>query len=391
MRSTFLFAAAAIGSGLASAQCQVYGIDIQSGGTYFENSELTTPFSLVQEFSGCDNDTANNILVDPNGDQYQCSDTPLTPDYTPETVTCTDWPQDKMYSGDWSLVVISNNGDADPIAYQRDFSLNVGTPTTITYTPTVTATDLETSIYSIVSTTHSVVTTTLVPKTTTKRALIAFGKPTLYSHPLNVQMVTKNMFTVTKTQYSPQITQTTVSVAPSCASATPNWHPDPIARIEITILKTIFQRTNSARFKRAANEDLAAKQEFVEQRKQRLGEAKGLQKRAPDASMVTVTATNTADFVTETQTQYTTITKTIPTTILSTITSTPAVVTVTRALLDFAALQTLVQELVQPTITHWGVAHETTTKKVPWTVTITSTTTNEALMAECTGKGGRVW
>ncbi|CAD0105812.1 unnamed protein product [Aureobasidium uvarum] len=319
MRSIFLFAAAAIRSGFASAQCQVYGIDIQSGGTYFENSELTTPFSLVQEFSGCDNDTANNILVDPNGDQYQCSDTPLTPDYTPETVTCTDWPQDKMYTGDWSLVVISNNGDADPIAYQRDFSLQVGTPTTMTYTPTVTATDLETSIYSIVSSTTSTVTTTLVPKTTTKRALIAFARPTLYSKPLNVQMVTKNMFTVTKTQYSPRVTQTTVAVAASCAPATPNWHPDPIARIQITILKTIFhKRTNSARFKRAADEDVAAKQDFVEQRRRALVDAQELHKRAPDASMVTVTATNTADFVTSTQTQYTTITKTIPTTILST-------------------------------------------------------------------------
>jgi hypothetical protein len=149
------------------------------------------------------NQEQQNILVDPNGDQYECSDTPLTPDYTPETVTCTDWPHDKLYSGDWSLVVISNNGDADPIAYQRDFSLSVGTPTTVTITPTVTATDLETSISSIVSTTSSTITTTLVPKTTTKRALIAFGKPTLVSHPLSVQTITKNLFTVTKTRNHP--------------------------------------------------------------------------------------------------------------------------------------------------------------------------------------------
>jgi hypothetical protein len=59
MRSTILFAAVSIGSGLAAAQCEVYGIDVQNGGTYFENVELTVPFTLVQEFSGCDNDTAN--------------------------------------------------------------------------------------------------------------------------------------------------------------------------------------------------------------------------------------------------------------------------------------------------------------------------------------------
>jgi hypothetical protein len=257
-----------------------------------------------------------NILVDPNGDQYQCSDTPLTPDYTPETVTCTDWPQDKLYSGDWSLVVISNNGDADPIAYQRDFSLSVGTPTTVTITPTVTATDLETSISSIVSTTSSTITTTLVAKTTTKRALIAFGKPTLVSHPLSVQTVTKNLFTVTKTRYAPQITQTTVNAKASCAAPTPNWIADPLAKIEITILKTIFQKVSSAKFKRGVVEDEEVKKQFVAERAARLG---GLAKRAPDASVVTVTATNTNDFVTQTTTQFTTITTTIPTTVLSTV------------------------------------------------------------------------
>ncbi|KAG9519580.1 hypothetical protein KCU93_g8035, partial [Aureobasidium melanogenum] len=387
MRSTLLFAAASIGSRLASAQCEVYGIDIQNGGTYFENSELTVPFTLVQEFSGCDNDTANNILVDPNGDQYECSDTPLVPAYTPETVTCSDWPQDKLYSGDWSLVVISNNGDGDPIAYQRDFSLTVGTPTTVTVTPTVTATDLETSVFSILSTTSSTITTTLVPSTTTKQALMAFATPTLLSHPLQVQVVTQNLFTVTQTQYAPQVTQTTVEVQASCASPTPNWQPDPIAKIQITILKTVSQRLNSAKFKREALEDAAAKQEFVKSRGERL---QGLEKRGPDASVTTVTATNTDVFVTETTTQWTTITTTIPTTVLSTVTSTPAVVTVTQALLNFAALQTLIQDLVQPTITRWDVAHTTTTKSVPWTVTITQTTTPSAWAAECTSSGGSV-
>jgi hypothetical protein len=349
--------------------------------------------------------------VDPNGDQYECSDTPLTPDYTPETVTCNDWPQDKLYSGDWSLVVISNNGNADPIAFQRDFALSVGTPTTQTITPTVTATDLETAISSIITTKTSVVTTTLLPKTTTKRVLVAFGKPTLLSKPLNVQVITKDLFTITKTRYAPQITQTTVMATPSCVAPTPNWIADPLAKIEITILKTIFQKVASAKFKRGVAEDEKVKREFVVERAARLQGA--LQKRAPDASVVTVTATNTNEFVTETSTQWTTITTTIPTTILSTAyvllpfpasspsstqnmtkknhsTSTPPIVTVTRALLDFAALQTLVAQIAQPTITHWDVKRETTTKSVPWTVTITKTSAGGAWVAECTGGGGRV-
>lgn len=217
------------------------------------------------------------------------------------------------------MIVISNNGDADPIAFQRDFSLSVGTPTTITYTPTVTATDVETSVSSIISTISSTITTTLVPKTTTKRQLIAFAKPTLLSHPLSIQVVTKNLYTVTKTRYQPHVTQTTVEANPSCASPTPNWIADPIARIEVTIIKSVFQKlSNSAKFKRGISEDAEGKQNFVADRSARLQQAHGLEKRAPDASISTVTATNTAEYVTSTTTQWTTVTSTFPTTLLST-------------------------------------------------------------------------
>ena len=67
--------------------CQSYGVDFVSGGTYFQNSLSTDPFTAVQEFEGCSNDTSNNVLVDPNGDQYECTMTPLQPDDTPETLS----------------------------------------------------------------------------------------------------------------------------------------------------------------------------------------------------------------------------------------------------------------------------------------------------------------
>lgn len=38
----------------------------------------------------------------------------------------------QMFSGDWSVLIISNNGDADPIAYERDFYLSVGVAATTT-------------------------------------------------------------------------------------------------------------------------------------------------------------------------------------------------------------------------------------------------------------------
>lgn len=335
--------------------------------------------------------------------------TPLTPDYTPETVTCSSWPQDKMYSGDWSLVVISNNGETgDPIAYQRDFSLSVGTPSTTTFTPTITQTDVETSVYSIYSTTTSTITTTLVPSTVTKQQLIAFAKPTLTSQPFHVQVVTENLFTLTQTQYQPSVVQTTVSATPSCASPTPNWIADPIAKIEITIINTIAQKVNSAKFKRAISNDAELKRDFVAERSARIAQANKLGKRAPDASVSTVTATTS--LITSTETQYTTVTSTFPTTSLITryafpssppplpsrsranrsSTSTPAPVTVTQALLDFAALQTEVLGAWTFTITDYEIAHVTETKSVPWTVTHTSTMTDGAAVAECTSGGGTV-
>lgn len=118
-----------------SQTCESYGLDFQNGGTYFQNSLSTAPFTASQEFSGCQNDTADNVLVDPSGNQYECSQTPLLPSDTPETVTCP-LDKDQLTSGDWSLLIISNNGDGTPIAYERDFSLTVGPQQTTTYTPT---------------------------------------------------------------------------------------------------------------------------------------------------------------------------------------------------------------------------------------------------------------
>lgn len=84
---TFVFGAAAQDACPDQQTCFSYGVDFLSGGSYFQNSLSTDPFTAVQEFEGCQNDTSNNVLVDPNGDQYECSMTPLTPDDTPETVT----------------------------------------------------------------------------------------------------------------------------------------------------------------------------------------------------------------------------------------------------------------------------------------------------------------
>jgi len=76
--------------------CVVYAKDFKDGGTYFQNINSTKPFTFNQDFEGtvkhpgtlhnanrvlgCDSDTSYNLLVDPNGDQSQCTPSNLTPD-----------------------------------------------------------------------------------------------------------------------------------------------------------------------------------------------------------------------------------------------------------------------------------------------------------------------
>jgi hypothetical protein len=45
-----------------------------------------------------------------------------------------------MSSGEWTILVIGNNGNGNPFAYERDFSLTVGPQETVTITNTVTYT-----------------------------------------------------------------------------------------------------------------------------------------------------------------------------------------------------------------------------------------------------------
>ena len=118
------------------ADCQSYGIDFLSGGSYFQNSESTDPFTALQEFESCTNDTSNNIFVDPNGDQYECTMSQLQPDDTPQLVTCP-LNKNELFDGEWSILVLSNNGGCEPIAYQREFYLSVGPQQTTTISPTV--------------------------------------------------------------------------------------------------------------------------------------------------------------------------------------------------------------------------------------------------------------
>ena len=70
-----------------SQTCLSYGVDFHSDGVYFQNSLSSDDFTFVSQFQGCQSDVANNILVDPNGDETLCSNTNLTPDLTDQLST----------------------------------------------------------------------------------------------------------------------------------------------------------------------------------------------------------------------------------------------------------------------------------------------------------------
>lgn len=85
----------------------------------------------------CNNYTASTLLVnDQTSDEYECTDVATGPDDAPQMSTC---PIEKaqMESGNWTIVVVGNNGDGKPFAWQRDFSLSVAPQQTTTIADTV--------------------------------------------------------------------------------------------------------------------------------------------------------------------------------------------------------------------------------------------------------------
>lgn len=333
----------------ALCDCESFGVDFQSGGTYFQNVNSTDPFTAVQEFTGCQNDTAHNIFVDPNGDQSECTETAMQPDDTPELITCSDWPKDKLYDGDWSILIISNNGDADPIAYQRDFSLTVGTQSTTTVTPTITVSDSGTPVVNVTSTVATTETDTASASTITT----AQSTETITPRPTTTT-VTNGLLTLTQFRQTVEVQSTETTVPASCSVQPTRRIQDPIASIVPSILgeldNTVANLLNlnnkilgdvggliglnkifgrdvspaSAKFKRAIIEGRQPGEElkraFV---KERSLELKKMNKRAPDQRTITVTAT--ADLPTTTiSNDAPATTQTITVTNAQTITVTPA-------------------------------------------------------------------
>jgi hypothetical protein len=75
--SVVAFGSIAARQDYANSTCLVYGIDFMEGGSYFINSESTIDFTAVQQFSGCNDDSASILLVQQSTeDEWECTSVP---------------------------------------------------------------------------------------------------------------------------------------------------------------------------------------------------------------------------------------------------------------------------------------------------------------------------
>ncbi|GAB1731454.1 hypothetical protein NU195Hw_Modified_316t1 [Hortaea werneckii] len=285
--------------------CMGFAVDFHDGGSYFQNISSPDDFSFSSEFEGCQADAfANNLLVDPNGDQYLCTDTDLFPDDTTETSTC---PLEKqqMWSGDWTVVIISNNGEKGcPIAIQRDFELTVAEPSTEVYTPTV----IVPSVITPVETSTSVTTTTdLLTLTSTVTSPKYTFKPTTTITPKRVTTTkTKTIGTIRKTAYTAVPVVKTKTITKTCSLPHRATQKDRKATVTPTLvtaaalqITTVPDPTPRPRMRRAALDAegrLLEKQAFVAERRAWLEENGQLEKRGLDVATTTITESDHHDF-----------------------------------------------------------------------------------------------
>jgi hypothetical protein len=107
--------------------CYSYGVDFVDEGQYFIDSNSNESFTCVSTFLGCNKgpDPAEILFVDPNNDEYLCSEVQTTPDNTPMLSTCP-FTKNEMISGHNIILVIGNNDDGEPFAWQRGKSIVSG-------------------------------------------------------------------------------------------------------------------------------------------------------------------------------------------------------------------------------------------------------------------------
>ncbi|KAJ4367276.1 hypothetical protein N0V83_006857 [Neocucurbitaria cava] len=371
--------------------CYSYGVDYVDENSYFINSLSSDPFTCVSYFQGCNSDVADVLFVDPDDDEYLCTQIPTYPDNELEMSTCP-INKNQMESGHWLLLVLGNNGDGQPFAWQRDLYLTVGPQVTSTYTPTVTFSITTTPIVTQTTTTTSTdiittgpLSTVTSPSGTAKKTKTVTPAPTTTT---STKTMTKTSVTLTK-----NFAKSTKTVTATCTTPGRPGHPDKPCKYSPTklhpaalVTPTIIPKLN--RFTRKSDRQVdyewaRARVEAAKARRDaKARDGAQLERRAPDAPTTTVTYDTPVNSTT-TVTAPTSITTQ---SVLITATSTSTLPPVT--VLSGVYTQTIT--LATPTKTKHKFTYATTTKTVTFgaTFTKTKTVTPTASVTACKRLGG---
>ncbi|RMY84636.1 hypothetical protein D0861_06860 [Hortaea werneckii] len=159
----------------ADSTCQVFGLDFQAGGSYFLNSNSSQNFMASYQFRGCNDATADVMLVNmDNGNQYFCSSVPTVPDNTTQVSTCP-VQHSQLTTANYSIITLGNNGKGNPFAVQRDFVLEVGRQETSTVTISMPSTVTSNPINTVTKFSLVTTTSTIVPEQAPSSASASFG------------------------------------------------------------------------------------------------------------------------------------------------------------------------------------------------------------------------
>jgi hypothetical protein len=276
---------------VASA-CESYGIDFKNNKSYFININSNESFTAVSEFYDCA-EPARVILITPKNESIFCSDVATSPDYTDETSTCPIL-KNQMYTGDWTLVLLDNNGNGSSFNANRHLHLSVGAQVTSVVIPTITVSVTQTPTSTVNATITDVDSTTLAPASVTSIASNAKTQTVTY-YPPRETVTTSSTATVKRTKTSFTWTIKTYTETKLCAVAFAAMTADPsadpsllsIAQAAIASASPTASIARRARTRRDVTKIVqVAKRNVV-----------NLAKRAPDSATVTSTDTNTAHWI----------------------------------------------------------------------------------------------
>ncbi|KAG9952020.1 hypothetical protein KCU85_g2433, partial [Aureobasidium melanogenum] len=348
---------------LASA-CESFPVDFKNNGNYFININSNDSFTAVSEFYSCQ-EPARVVLITPKNKTIFCSDVATSPDYTDETTTCS-ISKNQMYTGDWKLILLDNNGNGSTFNAQRLLHLSVGEQVTSVVIPTITLSVTQTPTSTVNATITDVESTTLTPSSVTSLASNALTQ-TVTSYPLRQTVTTSSTATVTRTKTRFTYTVETYTETELCANIFAAEVADPtadagllsIASAAIASASATPAPTRRARIRRGITKVMQVARRNVA----------NLAKRTPDSATVTSTDTNTAHWSSVTSSfTASPVILTSTTTVESTTTITPAPITI-------VATGTTVTKTA-PTSTRTIIKRTTRTSRVTKTVTATLSITS---------------